>query len=110
MVLLMTNHTQACYPPLTLNEAVAVLHAAGIWEAMRDGKHALQYVYNGMIASTELILDASGSRIEEGLTSRESSEGAYHAFLISPGVDGDYDQWIEEGSREFTAIMMLWIG
>ena len=91
---------------ITDDDAVRILKEEGIWERLLDGKHTLRYIYSGLIEQTTLELDETAASLKEVDKDYESMDLSYVAFTLYPGRDA-FEEWIEEGSPAFTALMRL---
>ena len=95
---------------ITDEDAVRILKDEGIWERLLDGKHTLRYIYSGIIEEDHLELDAQTAMLKTTATTHDAIDLPYIAFTMYPGANGSYDDWYEEGSPAFAAMMRLMEG
>jgi hypothetical protein len=91
----------------TREAAIRLLKERGIWQRLTDGKHSLRHVYSGIIEIDHLELDETSSSLKITETTHDAMDMPYVAFTLTPGKDGGYDDWFEEGSAVYRALEEL---
>ncbi len=94
-------------PPFeTEDDAIGVLKREGLWEKLTDPNNHLRYIHTGLIREQELRFDEGQRAFEITSTKYDGHWPQELAFILLDRRTNEHI-WLQEGTEEFNALMML---